>query len=123
MIRLGEDELICDLAEVYSIYDYKSYPVKLIATLAVGLGLNSRIKSKQMELPVGLDTILLATISDNLSNYMWYLSGCKGDPPGTFVKRLLNEEEPQEEGKYKSFSDEDELLQTLYKGDKRWQPI
>ena len=36
--------MICDLGETYQIYDYKSYPVSLIATLAVGLGPESRIK-------------------------------------------------------------------------------
>ena len=46
MIRFDEDALICDLAETYHIYDYRSLPVKLVATLSAGLRDDSRIKLK-----------------------------------------------------------------------------
>lgn len=115
MIGLGEDELICDLAEVYSIYDYRSYSPKLISTLAVGLGVNSRIRAKQMGITTPLDTLILAAISDNVSNYIWALGGRNGNAPGTFVKNLLQTEEAQPK-KYVSYSEE-ELLNKLYKGE------
>ncbi len=44
MIDLDEDALICDFAETYHIYDYRSLPVCLAATFAVGLRDDSRIK-------------------------------------------------------------------------------
>jgi len=84
--------------------------------LAVGLGVNSRIRSKQMELPTDLTTIIIAGISDNISNYMWSLGGAVGDAPGTLVKRLFQEETEETPKRYKSFTSEEELLNTLYKG-------
>lgn len=35
MLNLSEDALICDFAETYHIYDYRSLPLRLVATLAV----------------------------------------------------------------------------------------
>ena len=37
MIKTDEDALICDLAETYQIYDYKSLPAYMVATFSVGL--------------------------------------------------------------------------------------
>lgn len=67
MINLDEDALICDLAETYQIYDYRSLPVKLVATLSAGLRENSRIKLKAVDSEVSLDTFILAAIADNLT--------------------------------------------------------
>ena len=67
MIELDEDALICDLAETYHIFDYRSLPVKLAATLSAGLRDDSRIKLKAAESAVGLETIILAVIADNLT--------------------------------------------------------
>lgn len=67
MIRLDEDALICDLAETYHILDYRSLPVRLVATLSAGLRDNSRIKLKAAESPVDFETIILAAIADNLT--------------------------------------------------------
>lgn len=44
MIAKDEDALICDLAETYRIFDYRSLPLKTVATFSVGLRENSRIK-------------------------------------------------------------------------------
>ena len=35
MIKTDEDALICDLAETYQIYDYKSLPAYMVATFSV----------------------------------------------------------------------------------------
>lgn len=67
MIALDEDALICDLAETYHIYDYRSLPVKLVATLSAGLRDSSRIKLLAADSSVSLETIILASIADNLS--------------------------------------------------------
>ena len=37
MIATDEDALICDFAETYHIYDYRSLDVEYAATLAYGL--------------------------------------------------------------------------------------
>ena len=67
MIKLDEDALICDLAETYHIYDYRSLPLKTVATLSAGLRDDSRIKLEAAEASVGLDTVILAAIADNLT--------------------------------------------------------
>lgn len=43
MLSLDENALICDLAETYQIYDYRSLPVFTVAALSAGLRENSRI--------------------------------------------------------------------------------
>lgn len=65
MIALDEDALICDMAETYHIYDMESMPVEYIATLAIGLRNDSRIKKKANGLRVDMNTLLLARIADN----------------------------------------------------------
>lgn len=67
MVELDEDALVCDLAETYHIFDYRSLPVKLVATLSAGLRDNARIKLKAMGSPVSLETIILAATADNLT--------------------------------------------------------
>ena len=67
MINLDEDALICDLAETYHIYDYRSLPVQLVATLSAGLRDDSRIKLLAAGSPVSLETMILAAIADNLT--------------------------------------------------------
>ncbi len=66
MITIDEQALICDLAEVYGIFNYKEYPVRLIGTLAWGLRDNSRIKLKICNQKVSNDTLLLAHIADRV---------------------------------------------------------
>ena len=56
MIKTDEDALICDLAETYQIYDYKSLPAYMVATFSVGLRENSRIKMKLSNQPITLNT-------------------------------------------------------------------
>lgn len=46
MLTLDENALICDLAETYQIYDYRSLPVFTVAALSAGLRDNSRIMTK-----------------------------------------------------------------------------
>lgn len=65
MIALDEDALICDLAEIYHIYDMESFAPEYIATLACGLRENSRVKMSLSGLKVSVETLLLAHIVDN----------------------------------------------------------
>lgn len=80
MINLDEDALICDLAETYNIYDYRSHPVKLVATLSAGLRGDSRIKMLAADMPAPQDTILLAIIADCVGalNYKFSEDSAKG---------------------------------------------
>ena len=74
MIALDEDALICDLAETYQVYDYRSLPLKLVATLSAGLRDNSRIKLLMAGAPAPLDSILLASIADRIEIFRYSFS-------------------------------------------------
>lgn len=71
MISIDEDALMCDLAEVYHIYDYKSLPVSLVATFSCGLRDESRIKMKISDTKVSLNTVLLTCILDKVNWIAW----------------------------------------------------
>ena len=71
MIRENEDALICDLAETYSIYDYRSLPARTVATLAVGLRNNSRIKMHLSGEALSFDQMLMVKIYDLLNWLAW----------------------------------------------------
>ena len=71
MIALDEDALVCDLAETYHIFDYRALPLSLVATLAAGLGYNSRIRSRLVGHKAPLDTILAVKAVDLLNALLW----------------------------------------------------
>lgn len=71
MLAIDEDAVICDLAETYRIYDYRSYPATYIATLAAGLRDNARIKMKMNNMAYPLETMLMASVADKLSLLLW----------------------------------------------------
>lgn len=71
MITLDEEAFICDMAETYQIYDYRSVPCKLLGTLAAGLREDSRIKTKINGVKAGPDTILLAQVLDCVRFLVW----------------------------------------------------
>lgn len=71
MIKLDEDALICDLAEVYHIFDYKQLPAYRVAVFSLGLSDSSRIKLKLTDRTVDFETMLLAGIFDKVSMLFW----------------------------------------------------
>ena len=72
MIALDEDALICDFAEVYHIYNYRSLPVEYAATLAKGLKYDSRIMMRISGLKIDLNTLFLAHIVDNTAINVYF---------------------------------------------------
>ena len=96
MIAIDEAALICDLAETYHIYDYKSLPLSRVATFSVGLRENSRIKMKMSNMNYSLETVLLAAVVDRLSILIWTKTedGANGtNKPISIVDKLLGEKE------------------------------
>ena len=90
-MALDEDALICDFAETYHIYNIYQLPVDYIATLAIGLRDNSRIKMKVSGLEVDIKSLLLAHIADNTAINFWAKTkdAEKGkNRPKSFVKIL-----------------------------------
>lgn len=95
MIDLDEDALICDLAETYHIYDYRSLPVKLAATLSAGLRDDSRIRLLAAGAPAAQDTLLLATIADRIEAFRYGFSedASKGiNKPTSIVGAMFGED-------------------------------
>ena len=71
MLALDEDAFICDMAETYHIYDYKSVPCRLLGTLAAGLRDSSRIKQKMAGIISDPQTVLTASVLDALQLILW----------------------------------------------------
>lgn len=88
MINLDEGALVCDFAETYHIYDYRLLPAGLAATLAVGLGENSRIKrlvkKKRTGQTVSNTELLLAALIDRVGALMCLLGA--EEPEMSFVE-------------------------------------
>lgn len=109
MIVIDEGALICDFAETYHIFDYRSLPIKLSATLAAGLGMNSRIKQKLRNEKTDLSTMLLMLIVDCLKIQIWQSTedGRKGrNRPKSLLSFLFEE---SEEKSIKVYSSGDEF--------------
>lgn len=71
MIKQDSDALECDLAEVYHIYDMRSFPLKKIAILACGLGQDSRIVRSIAGSDYTCNTLLLMTLVDLAKIDLW----------------------------------------------------
>lgn len=117
MINLDEDALICDLAETYQIYDYRSLPVQLVATLSAGLRDESRIKLRAAGVPASQNTILLAMIADRVEAFRYGFSedASKGiNQPVSLVASLLGEKpEGRNKSGVMSFATPEEFEATL----------
>ena len=98
MLSADRDALICDLAEVYGIFDHRALPATLLAALTVGLREDSRIKMKLAgQKLTKLETLAAATV-DRLSMLVWLNSedGRKGENRPVSVLSMLLGEEPEE---------------------------
>ncbi|HZK44367.1 MAG TPA: DUF5361 domain-containing protein [Syntrophomonadaceae bacterium] len=71
MIKIGEKELICDLAETYQIYNYRKLPPATVAVFCIGLRDDSRIKMKLSGSKVSPNILLLSGIIDRLNLLLW----------------------------------------------------
>lgn len=65
------DELVCDLAETYGLFNWRALPCTTVATLADGLGFNSRINAKISGTLARFDEIMQARIVDALEILIW----------------------------------------------------
>ena len=93
MIGQGEEELICDFAETYHIYDYKSLPASRAAILASGLRADSRIKTKMRCEKLTLTQTLIATMIDPFAQVVYARFG-QGEAPS--IVSQLNGTQPKE---------------------------
>lgn len=94
MICADREALTCDLAETYGIFDLRALPVSTLATLAVGLREDSRIKRKLLGSQLTMAEMLLAAVFDKLSilAWLWSKDGQTGDNlPESLLSALLGE--------------------------------
>lgn len=99
MLATDEEALICDLAETYHIYDYKSLPLQRVAIFCIGLRKDSRIKRKLSGNKHSIETLLLASATDYLALIFWAQTedGQKGiNKPNSIVDLLLEVAEERE---------------------------
>lgn len=98
---MDEDAVICDLAETYHIFDWKSLPLLTVATLVYGLGQNSRIKRKLSNEQYTTEEIMLMNIADALNILVWMNSedGLNGtNKPQSFIELTHNKKENNQQG-------------------------
>ncbi|WP_308533290.1 DUF5361 domain-containing protein [uncultured Peptoniphilus sp.] len=96
MYNLDKDALLCDLAETYHIYDFKSLPLTKIAIFAKGLREDSRIRMKMSQSKFNVKESLLAGILDRLTLILY--SKTKDAEKGkNYPKLLLDEAEKKED--------------------------
>lgn len=110
MMATDREALICDLAETYQIYDMRSLPVSLIATLSVGLREDSRIKRKLDRIKYSRQELLLARIADKLSALIW-LWGGYGDieQPPSILESMLEGKPKETKSEFKKYSTSEEF--------------
>src|SRR5574344_69115 len=71
LLKNYKEELICDLAEYYSIHDYLSHPPTRVAIFSTGLRQESRVMSKLTEINTIRENVLITAIYDNLNWLLW----------------------------------------------------
>ena len=102
---MDKGALICDLAETYGIYDYRSLPVSTVATLSVGLREDSRIKMKLNGGRADYDNkVLIGLVCDRLTDILAYLGAYKKGRPQSIAFKLMGIEEGASKGEIITYS-------------------
>ncbi len=98
MINIDKNALLCDLAETYHIYEYRSLPLHMVGIFACGLREDSRIMMKVMGVKVNTIQTLLALIADNTRLIAWLQSsdGEKGINRPKPLLAMMSEEKYSE---------------------------
>lgn len=63
--------MVCDLAEVYHVFDYRSIKLTMLAKLVIGLRAESRTKMRLTGSKLTMEQTLLASIFDLLNLLVW----------------------------------------------------
>lgn len=95
MINTDEDALICDMAETYQVYDWRSLPVRTAATLASGLREDSRIRTVLRGDRISTSMMLSALTVDGINKLCWFKTedGQKNRNRPPSILELLNTEQ------------------------------
>ena len=71
VLNEGEDELICDFAQVYHCYNYESLPLKTAAALCSGLPADSRTVRRLTGQKYSAEQTMLMHIFDRVNWLCW----------------------------------------------------
>lgn len=96
MLAKYKNEIICDLAESYGIYDYHAFSGAYIATLVSGLRPASRLYMAMSGAKAPQSELLLASILDGVNLIFWGMTedGQKGrNKPERVIDALINKPE------------------------------
>ena len=118
MLNTDEDAVICDLAETYQIYDWRSLPLSTVATFCYGLGQNSRIKRKLSNEEFTTTEMLLMNIADCLSILVWQNTkdGQNGKNKPKLFTEMLNKK-PNDSLAFDSAEDFEIMRQAILRSD------
>lgn len=106
MIAVDEDALTCDLMETYHLSDWQSMDADFVATLAIGLRDDSRIKRKMSGSKLTIDQSLLALLLDALRINNWMHTKDaqhRRNIPESIYKRLTTEEKEKKVDELRHF--------------------
>lgn len=118
MLKTDEDALVCDFAETYHIYNWRSLPVRTAATLAAGLRDTSRIHLKMAGMPCSFERLLLAGVFDaaRVANWQRTKDGQTGrSKPEMVVRQILKSGQKNDEQAVEAFTDGDAFKQAREK--------
>lgn len=119
MIATDEDSLICDLAQYYHFFDYKSKPVELVATLSAGLPEDSRIMRKLSKSNISKSELMLAAIYDDLNFYLYSMTQNAKygiNRPASIAEKWLNITEQKENMAFDSVNSYEKAKQRILGG-------
>ena len=103
-----KDELECDMAETYHIYDLRALPVRKLAVLALGLSKDSRVMMAMAGAKLTTNETLLCLIVDRLTTLAWMQSR-DGAAGRNRPKSILEELTKDKEKDFETFSSFDEF--------------
>lgn len=99
LLHEAKEELLCDFAEYYHIYDLRQFSVQYIAILAKGLRPDSRTKMKISDTEVTFEKMAMATLIDGVNTLIW--QNTKGgrtgrNRPQSVAAKLINRGQEKE---------------------------
>jgi hypothetical protein len=120
ILAAAKDELICDLAETYGIFDMQALPVSRLAVLACGLRQNSRVFQKLMGYKAPLDMIIQAMMLDRLNVLTWLntADAVKGkNRPEAIAPSLMGLDQSKDKDKAMVFATPEDFMAAWNSGD------
>lgn len=119
VIAKYEDEMVCDLAETYHVYDYRKLPVETLAAFVTGLKAESRTKMAINGMRVPTNTLIMAMIYDRITQWVWMNSkdGRKGkNKPSSLAEALTSPPKEKTIEVFESGEDFDAMLKRIKEG-------